>query len=153
MIPIQQELDYCQQYLALESLRFGNSFSYNIEIDKTIDTTYVKIPPLLLQPYLENAIWHGLLPKIENRHLAIKVKDKQDYIICIIEDNGIGRKASIEKKQNQNSSKKSYGLAITNERININNQLYEVGLSVKIIDKEDDYGNALGTSIALKIPV
>ena len=153
LIPIQQELDYCQQYLALESLRFGNSFSYSIEIDKNIDTTYVKIPPLLLQPYLENAIWHGLLPKSDNRHLDIKVKNKKGFIICIIEDNGIGRKASIEKKQKLDSSKKSYGLAITHERIAVNNQLYEVGLSVKIIDKEDGFGNALGTSVELKIPI
>ncbi len=152
-ISLQRELDYCGLYLKIESLRFDKGFTYQIKVEENIDTTYVKIPPLLLQPYIENAIWHGLLPKAGLRHLAIIVKNMGENIHCVIEDNGIGRKL-VEAQEIPNlATKKSYGLAITNERIKINNDLYEAGLAVNIIDKKSKSGQATGTRVELIMPL
>ena len=149
---LQEEIDYCKEYLKIESLRFDNSFNYEVNISKNIDATYVKIPPLLLQPYIENAIWHGLLQKKGHRLLLIKAVQKEDYVSLIIDDNGIGREAAAKNNLN-NKQNKSYGITITKERINTYNGLYEADLQVKIIDKKDKFGNALGTRVELTLPL
>lgn len=151
-ISLQRELDYAALYLKMESLRFDHQFTYEIEVTEDIDITYVKIPPLLLQPYIENAIWHGLLPKGGLKKLLIKISTKGQQICCIIEDNGVGRNNNFITQKQPEYAHKGHGMNITSERIKINNQLYEAGLSVMIIDKKDEYGTPCGTLVELTIP-
>src|SRR6218665_489060 len=100
-ISLDKEIEMLQLYLQFEQLRFDESFKYSIELDNVADSSEIKIPPMLLQPFVENAIWHGLMPKPGNKKLLIqfKIEDNEDVLQCIIEDNGIGMEASARLKQ------------------------------------------------------
>lgn len=150
-ITLEQELTFCKLFIEIESLRFKNNFSYEISVNKNIDLGYIKIPPLILQPFIENAIWHGLTKIQETRELNIKIQITQQYkyINCIIEDNGIGRKAAALIKQKSTFQKKSYGLSLTKERLKNTNQRYDTDFRLKIIDNESEEGMPLGTRVEL----
>ena len=87
-----------QLYLELESVRFDHHFEFNIKVDDDLDTDIIKVPPLIIQPYTENAIWHGLMHKDEKGHLEIKLFQQEDVLFCKITDDGIGRKKAAELK-------------------------------------------------------
>ena len=109
---------------------------------------------MLIQPYAENAIWHGLLHKDAKGKLTINfLTDGADKIKVIIEDNGIGRKKAAELKSKQVLKKKSYGMQITEDRIDIINRMQNINASSKVIDLKDDEGNAIGTRVELEIPI
>ena len=93
-VSLNDELDAIRLYIEIENLRLENKFEYHIEIDPAVEVTQVKIPPMVLQPYVENAIWHGLMPLKERGKLILQVKNIGDRMQCIIEDNGIGREAA-----------------------------------------------------------
>jgi ligand-binding sensor domain-containing protein len=153
-IPLQTEIDALNLYLELESLRFETRFDYKIDIDKTIDITCTQIPSMLIQPYVENAIWHGLMHKGEKGRIDISMKMKGDVLMCLIEDNGIGRKRSEElKKLKGRKEYKSYGMTITKERLEIINQLNNLALTVNIVDLENENGSGTGTRVELNIPL
>lgn len=136
-------------YLELESLRFDNSFIYEITIDSKIDTNTVEVPYMILQPFVENAILHGLLPKkSENKKLVINFYMENNFVVCEIDDNGIGREASKELKQGYKKDKKSRGIEVTKNRLET---LSEDKDLITIIDKYDENNNALGTKVILKI--
>jgi ligand-binding sensor domain-containing protein len=99
-IPLQSEIEMNRLYLELESLRFKHSFSYSIEVDEAIDTDMVQFPSLMLQPFIENAVWHGLMHRDGEKKLSIRFSREGGQLHCEIEDNGIGReKAGQIKKQ------------------------------------------------------
>ncbi|HXC04804.1 MAG TPA: histidine kinase, partial [Bacteroidia bacterium] len=151
-ISLETELQTLELYIQLESMRFSSKFSYRIEIDSDLQTGCVSIPPLILQPYVENAIWHGLMHLTErNGELVIRLDKKETEVHCIIEDNGIGRKKNQELKKN--NTHKSFGLTITRERLAFMNkrQLTEEG--IKIIDKYNEDGVPEGTRIELLLPL
>lgn len=152
LIPLQRELDFCDSYLKLEQLRFSDRLNYSISTDDSIDTTYVKIPPLIFQPFLENSIIHGLLPKAGSCKLNISIIDDGDYIKCEIDDNGIGRAISQEKNRGKHPIRISHGIQITEERIALINEMYESDYSLSIIDKVDRVQRALGTKVIFLIP-
>ncbi|WP_222983978.1 tetratricopeptide repeat protein [Flagellimonas meishanensis] len=113
-LSLREELDLLQIYLDLESLRFDNSFNYKITVDEKLDVNEHQVPMLLIQPYVENAIIHGLMPKKGPKKLSISFNDKDRFIECIIEDNGVG----VDSKSNQNRSEgPSRGMSITAKRI------------------------------------
>jgi ligand-binding sensor domain-containing protein/two-component sensor histidine kinase len=155
-INLKDELEALELYMQMESLRFKNKFSYSIAVDKNIDSTSIVIPPMLIQPYVENAIWHGLMHKTNGTEglVKINISKKDDDLLCVIEDNGIGRKKATElKEQKQNNHKRSMGMQITQDRIEIINKLYNLNASINIYDMEDELGNAKGTKVELTIPV
>ena len=155
-ISLKDELDALELYMQMESLRFKNKFSYSIIIDKDIDNTSIVIPPMLIQPYVENAIWHGLMHKTNGIEgmVKINISKNADDLLCTIEDNGIGRKKASElKAQKQVNHKRSMGMQITQDRIEIINKLYNMNASINIYDMEDELGNAKGTKVELIIPV
>lgn len=155
-ISLKDELEALELYMQMECLRFKNKFCYSIAVDENIDTNSIVIPPMLIQPYVENAIWHGLMHKTNGEEGAVKisVSKKADDLHCVIEDNGIGRKRAAElKEQKQSSHKRSMGMQITQDRIEIINKLYDMNASINIYDMEDENGNAKGTKVELTIPV
>ena len=98
-IPLHDELDALNLYLELESIRFKDKFDYEINVDEEIDTLIYKVPTMLIQPYVENSICHGLMPGEGKGFIKIDLKLEKDYISCTIEDNGIGREAAQKRKE------------------------------------------------------
>ena len=155
-INLKDELEALELYMQMESLRFKNKFRYSIAVDENVEPGSMVIPPMLIQPYVENAIWHGLMHKTNGTEglVKINISKNEDDLLCVIEDNGIGRKKAAElKRQKQNKHKRSMGMQITQDRIDIINKLYNMNASVNIYDIEDELGNAKGTKVELIIPV
>lgn len=147
MITLEKEIATLNLYMELEALRLENKFDYQIILDENIDVEFIKIPPLIIQPFVENAIWHGLHNKKESGHLSIKIDEQGDHQLLItIEDNGIGRKASsMLKKQQVNH--KSYGIEITMNRLHLLNEHN----GVEVIDLYNNENMATGTRVEIKI--
>ncbi len=153
-IPLSDELDMYHLYLALEELRFNHSFCYVIRIDEPLDTEAARIPPMLLQPYLENAIWHGLLYKTGDKVLDIHFREEGDNIICTITDNGIGREAAmlIRKGKLRPHDDASRGMGITKQRIALLNKSAGMATAgVVIKDLLDANGAAEGTQVIVTL--
>jgi len=151
LISLQKEMDAIQLYVALEKLRFEESFQFKIIVDEYIDPELVQIPPLLLQPYVENAIWHGLLPKKGERNLSIHIRhSSNDFLTISIEDNGIGRaQAKLHKTSRIRS--RSMGMQITEKRINMANTIHDLQASVEVLDLLDERGNSKGTRVNVNL--
>lgn len=151
-IPLEKELEAIALFLDLESLRFENRFDYTIQVDEEIDVNFIHIPSMLIQPYLENSIWHGIMHKETAGKIEVRFELAGDLLKCIIKDNGIGRKKSREyKTKREKYTHKSVGMTITKERLEIINQMNQNHLSVNVTDLEDEAGNALGTQVELFI--
>ena len=150
-ITLREETEMLGLYLNLEQVRFSNEFEYLITIDENIDLDFDKIPPMLLQPFIENAIWHGLMNKKEKGRIEIGFILDGDYLLCSVTDNGIGRAAAEEIKATRQIQNKSVGMTITKERLSIiNNELYE-SMNVEVIDLFDTNNQSRGTKVTVKI--
>ncbi|MBK8873790.1 MAG: histidine kinase [Bacteroidetes bacterium] len=155
-IPLDKELAFIQLYLELESLRFGQSFKYTIEIADEIDPEEVFIPSLIVQPFIENAIWHGLLHKEGLRELSIEFRLIDDeHLIFSVTDNGIGRKRAAEIKAGaiSVSNHQSKGMRITQERIELVRLQTRFRPKIEVIDLVDNTGNAIGTRVTVTLPL
>jgi ligand-binding sensor domain-containing protein/putative methionine-R-sulfoxide reductase with GAF domain len=155
-ISLEKEIEFLNLYLGLESLRFGQSFKYTIEVDQELDEEESKIPSLLIQPFAENAIWHGLLHKDGNRELMIRFQIRnEDQLLCIIEDNGIGRKRAAEINAGKFDAQKheSKGMKISQERIDLVRLQTDQSTDIRIEDLYDDSGNASGTRVTVTLPL
>lgn len=153
-VTVAEDLEALNLYLELEQMRFDNKFEYSIKLDETVDEDYDVMPPLLMQPYVENAILHGLNPKPDKGLLSIHISTKNNLIICTITDNGIGRKRAGEIKRTMPGRKHtSLGMKITEERLKILNEIYRSNLNVKITDLENEDGIPMGTKVVLHIPI
>jgi tetratricopeptide (TPR) repeat protein len=152
-ITLESELEALQLYLELEAVRFDHQFEYRIIVDEDIDESVIKVPPLIIQPYAENAIWHGLMHKEEKGFLEIKLFPEDGMIYCRITDNGIGRKKASELKSKSVAAHKSMGLRITADRI-ARLQRNKVWIDyITISDLALPDGSAAGTEVIIKIPV
>jgi sensor histidine kinase YesM len=152
LITLEEELDYCRKYIELEELRFRESFQYNFHIDPSIDLKNIQIPPLIIQPYLENAIHHGLHYKKDDRRLDLSVIQENKNLNIIIKDNGIGRIASTKMQEKNLIKDKSYGMNITKERMEILNILSKsTKIDVTIVDLYDDVGIGVGTEVRITL--
>lgn len=152
MISVAEEIDALDLYLELEVMRFDKKFKYEINVDSNIEQNYDRIPSMLIQPYVENAIIHGLLPKEESGKIIITLRKQEDTILCSIEDNGVGREKSKEFQGNRVKQHKSMGMSITKERLSILNSTLNSTISFEIIDLFAD-GKAVGTRVNLVIPL
>ena len=149
---LTEEISLLEKYLELESLRFNKSFQYTITVDEQLDPDSVEVPALIVQPFVENAILHGLLKKVEGeKQLQIRFSKEERFIICEVEDNGIGRSAAESLKTGLKNSKKSRGIEVTEKRLQILNKSEDI--SFQIIDKTDELGNATGTLVIIKIGI
>lgn len=143
---LHEEIELLKIYVELEALRFDNSFSYSFNIDENLDLHQHEVPMLLVQPYIENAILHGLLPKEGPKKLSVSFNDEKGHIVCIIEDNGVGFNSL---KNQQSGPEKSRGMSITAKRIEVLKKFSNEEL-VKIENLND--GKETGTRVTILIP-
>ncbi|MBS9462717.1 hypothetical protein KIM67_09860 [Flagellimonas sp. 389] len=149
---LRDEIKLLNSYLELESLRFDNVFEYKINVSEDLDTNTTEIPFMAIQPFIENAIIHGLNNKKEgDKKLLISFKKKGDVIVCFIEDNGIGRIASRKLNNTLKKKKKSRGIEIIEKRLKLIGKPYPQKGVIEIIDKYDDNNNSTGTRVSIKI--
>jgi len=152
LIPLESELESLQLYLELEAVRFEHHFEFKVTIDESVDVISLKVPPLIIQPYAENAIWHGLMHKEDKGRLNIELFQIDDMLCCKIIDDGIGRKRAQELKSKSAYSHKSMGMRITAERIALLQEQSELKTSITITDLVLPDGSPGGTEVYLKLP-
>ena len=150
LIPISEELELTDLYLKLEHSRFRDQFDYNFNVDSFVMNQDVHVSPMLLQPYIENAIWHGLRYKISKGILNVNVNMKNDIIDIVIEDNGIGRKESLGRKTMHQREHKATGMKNTAKRMSIIEELYKTKYSIDISDAFSDQTDK-GTRVHIKL--
>jgi sensor histidine kinase YesM len=150
-ISLKEELKSITYYLDLEKLRFENKFDYTITVDKSLDEEFIEIPPMIIQPYIENAIIHGLLHKPTKGKIDIDFRPDGQRIICTVVDDGVGRQRSMEIAKQSGIKRKSRGMLITQARLEILNRQSDDEFSVKVFDLKDEKGNPAGTKVELII--
>lgn len=153
-ISLEQDLATLKIYIELEHLRFEGQFVYDIEVDKNIDIENTYLPPMLLQPYIENAIVHGLVGHSNNKG-QLKINFLQldnETIKCVIEDNGIGREKARDLKSRSIKPYKSLGIQVTKERMEILSEINKVNFEEKYFDLKNENNEAIGTRVELIIP-
>lgn len=154
VISISDEINYLGSYLELEQMRFSSKFRYEICIDPIIDKDQTYIPSMLLQPFVENAIRHGIRNKQDGEGLiTISIDQSEGYLKISIEDNGVGRKAAREYQGEQPIEYQSRGITLTQKRIDILNVANAEKVKTSIIDLEDEDGSAKGTRVILSFPI
>ena len=150
-IPLEKEIQLIELYTKLEHFRFKDKFDYKISVEDTIDIEAYKIPPMLLQPYIENAVWHGLRYKEEKGILEIKItKKRKDEIEITIADNGIGRKKSKALKTENQKKHNSKGLGNIKKRVTILNEMYKDKVDISIEDNQTD-ADDVGTKVIVTL--
>jgi LytS/YehU family sensor histidine kinase len=155
MVTLEEELNALKLYIEMENFRFNDKFDYNLNVEEEVNIGSIKIPPMVLQPYVENAIWHGLMHKEQERGLlsiTVRQNDKSNGLLFIIEDNGIGRELALQIRTRTANKHKSVGMQITQDRITIANKLFNTNATVEVIDLKE--GNqATGTRVVLHLPM
>ena len=153
-ISLAKEIQSLELYLELESLRFKGKFTYEIDVGDSVDSEIIKIPPMLIQPFVENAIWHGIMKKEEpGGRVELHLEREGDLLICWVTDDGIGRAKAAELAQKQLKTHESLGMKITTDRVKNINQQLGTKMEVKIEDLTDNQGNPSGTRVILHIPI
>jgi tetratricopeptide (TPR) repeat protein len=150
-VTLEEELEMLCLYLDMEKLRFRNSFDYSLHIHGQLQTSSVFIPPLLLQPFAENAVWHGLMHKEGQGRLDISLETENQVLYCVMADNGVGRSAAAAWKSKSAEKEKSMGMHITRERLALINGSTNNNPFFSIEDLYDGEGNAAGTKVCLRI--
>lgn len=150
-VPLNKELDALQLYVEMEQMRFSDRFEYRLEIAPEVQAEHVEVPPLLIQPFVENAVWHGLMHKKAPGLLQVHVFYEAKKLCIEVEDNGVGRQRAMELKSRSATVNKSLGMAVTAERLAIINQLYGTQTVVTTEDLKDENGAATGTKVQIRL--
>jgi LytS/YehU family sensor histidine kinase len=150
---LENELEALNLYLEMEALRFKGKFTFSISYGKEVEVNYIEIPPLIIQPYVENAIWHGLMHKEGMGHIHISVEQQQELLTCTIEDDGIGRVRAAQLKSKSATKSKSLGMQITAHRLELLHALNGKQIRVEVVDLVDDSAQACGTKVILSLPI
>ncbi len=152
-ITLQEEIDILKLYIKMEQMRFSDRFDVNIKLGPHIQPGGLVIPPLIIQPFVENAIWHGLIHLDKKGELTIRFSLDEDSLICEIRDNGIGREKALENKSKSATKRKSHGMKIAMERLRLFNENTIDEQLVVVTDILSNDQNPLGTKVALRFPV
>ncbi|OQP57979.1 sensor histidine kinase [Niastella populi] len=153
-ISLEEELDYLTNYLDIEKTRLEDAFSWSMQIDPAVDPAEYYIPPMILQPFVENSVRHGLrFRRDKNGVVTISVKREGNHLICVLEDNGVGRKAAMQYKSISPINYQSKGLSLTADRIAMFNKEHNEKINMTIEDLEDNFHNSLGTRVTISFPV
>jgi sensor histidine kinase YesM len=149
-ISLGEELDIAKLYISLESIRFEDGIDFTIDVERGINLRDTKVPPLVFQPFLENAVWHGLMPKKGPKSILIRVFSEEKGVVVSIRDNGIGRAASGKMKANQTIQKQSIGISLSSDRLNFFNQSEKFNYYFEILDHD---GNSVerGTEVVFHL--
>ena len=151
-VPLEDDLQSLELYMQLESLRLKHPFTYEIKVDENIDQEETKIPPLILQPFVENAIWHGLQYKDKSGEIKIFIRKTNGALVCTVEDNGVGVDVSKTLKTVATIKKLSLGMKLTEERLKILSELKKMKTSFNITPIIDSENKPSGTRIELSLP-
>ena len=153
-IPLYREIEYLENYLSLESIRFEDVFSYKITCAEDVDTNAVEIPSMIIQPYVENAINHGLT-NLEGKAgiLNINFFKKENYLFCEVDDNGIGMENAEKFKEQTFIKHQSRGMEMTRQRLALVSKLNSTDYEVAVINKKNSNGLSEGTTIVIKFPI
>ena len=152
-ISIAEEVKTLSLYLDIEKARFEEDFNYHILVDDEIDAENIKIPTMLLQPYVENAVKHGLLHKLGKKAVTIHFQKETEHIKISIDDNGIGRQKSTELNAIKNKNHNSFATEAMQNRVNLLNQYNQKNISIQYIDKTNLNNQPTGTSVVFEIPI
>ncbi len=152
-ITLKQEIETLQLYMEMEAMRFKEKLHYEFNIADNVDMDYIEIPPMLIQPYAENAIWHGLMPKEDGGKIVMSFNCQDNNLEITVTDNGVGRTKAAELRSKSTTAHKSFGMSITHQRIELINQMYKTNMSVIVTDLHDGQGHAKGTEIIIDIPI
>ena len=152
-IPLQQEIEALKLYVELEQMRFQDRFEMELIVEEDLALDSMLVPPLLLQPYVENAIWHGLMPLKEPGKLVIEVRRQQDDLIFLIRDNGIGRKAAAAQAQKTQTGRKSLGLQLNANRLETIKKIYKIETNITLKDLHPDRKDCPGTEVRILFPI
>jgi LytS/YehU family sensor histidine kinase len=150
-VPLTDEIKLIEDYLELENMRFPNKFSYRIDVDPDLNVHTVEIPPFFIQPQVENAIRHGLLRKEGGGLLVLNIRQEETYLKVTVEDNGIGRRASLALRLDE-SHRESKGLSIVQERLSHLHQANGIH-PLTITDLYDASDNPAGTKVEVFLPL
>lgn len=150
-ISLYDEIETCKLYMQLEAMRFDTKFSYAVNIDETIDLKSIQVPALIIQPFIENAIWHGIVPRNTGGNVSLNVLRKNGFIEVAIDDDGIGREASKQNKSASGVAHQSKGVNLTQSRLELNNLLQQRQAKLEVVDKKDENGVATGTIVIIMI--
>lgn len=151
-VVLESELKALELYIELEVVRFDNVFSYEISVAPDIDTSTIWVPPMMIQPYVENAIWHGLLHRNTlGGMLQIAIRRKGEELLIVVEDNGVGRAEAARLNSKSATKHKSHGMKITAERIEIVNRIYHINAQVAVEDVAGHNGYVGGTRVSLTL--
>ena len=147
-VSLSNELTALKLYVELESLRCDNQFNFQLTVSDSLNPDLVSIPPMVTYPYIENAIRHGLLqPNVRKPTLCIDCREQDGYLVIEITDNGIGREASAKAQLRGLTAHKTYGHALTEERLQIVNEVYDVNAGIYFTDLTRPTGEPAGTSV------
>lgn len=151
-IPLETEIEFLQSYLRAESLRLENKLAWDIRVADSVDTFETEIPSMILQPYIENAVWHGIAHKPEGGTITVAIgRDASGALLCTVEDNGVGRARARELRPLSGRPHESKGLKITEERLALYDQKHGTRSTVVTTDLLDDKGHAAGTRVEVRI--
>ena len=152
-ITLEDELMALRLYLELESKRFDHKFEYRINIDPGIDPSALNVPGIIMQPFVENAIWHGLMQKKKPGTVIINISKTEQRLIIVITDDGIGREKAHELKSKTGQSRNSMGVKITTARLDVIRKLYNISCSADIEDLKNETGEPTGTRVTINLPL
>lgn len=152
-VSLRNTVDYLQRYMEMEQIRNGQ-FSFTVSFEKDIDQDDTLIPPMLIQPFIENGLWHGMAANNRAIQINIHFKKENSLLVCTVEDNGIGLNQSMKNKSGSNSRHRSHGISNIKNRIQLLNEKYNLKCSVSIRDKQDmpGYSNT-GTIVIISLPL
>jgi len=148
-VSLYEEIETCKLYTQLERMRFGDNIKFIFNVDETIDLKDIKVPALILQPLIENAIWHGLVPKETGGTIVFSIKETDGTVECVIDDDGIGRELSNQYKAQYRATHESKGIGMTQSRLELDKLLNEREDKILIIDKEGENGKPKGTKVII----
>lgn len=150
---LKEELETSELYMNIENIRFSDEIKFTITVDEKVNTSTINVPSLILQPFIENAIWHGLSSKVGKKTIDIAVNFiDENYIKISIKDNGIGRDASEKIKKQKVIKRQSVGINITKDRLSDFSKSYVGDFKIEIKDIKDSNKQAVGTQVILDIP-
>jgi len=148
-ISLYEELETCKLYSQIEKMRFGEKVDFIFEIDQQLDLKDIKVPALILQPFIENAIWHGLVPKESGGIVIVSAKEADGAIECVIDDDGLGRDLSRQYKAQHETTHQSKGISLTQSRLELDKLLNDREDTIHIVDKKDKDGKPEGTTVII----
>jgi hypothetical protein len=152
-VTLEKEISTVENYLELQKVRYAGKFDYSIRVDEKIDEEAMMIPPMLAQPFIENAIEHGIRHKEGNGHIQVCFRIKDELIRFEVEDDGVGREKAFEIESRQKSRHVSMATSITRDRLSTLNKKLKRKINLEIIDLKDDTGKGVGTRVEFGIPV